>query len=45
LWSTGERYYLTAEDTALRRLEDLVGGERLRRIAWAGGKALYTNLD
>jgi len=45
LWSTEERYFLAAEDTALPRLEGLVGGERLRRIAWAGGKALYTNLD
>jgi len=45
LWSTGDRYYLAAEDTAPPRLEGLVGRERLRRVAWAGGKALYTNLD
>ena len=45
LWSRAERCYLTAEDTALPRLENLVGRERLRRAAWAGGKGLYTNLN
>jgi hypothetical protein len=43
-WSTEQRYYLLAGDSALPRLEKLAGRERLRRIAWAGGKALYTNL-
>jgi hypothetical protein len=45
LWSSAQRYYLTAEDPALPRLERLAGRERLRRVAWAGGKGLYTNVD
>jgi len=44
-WSEAQRYYLVAEDTALPRLERLLGREGLRRVAWAGGKGLYTNLD
>lgn len=45
LWQGSARCCLAAEDTALLRLEGLVGRERLRRVAWAGGKGLYTNLD
>ncbi len=43
-WSTAERYYLLAEDTARPRLAKLAGPGGLRRVAWAGGKGLYTNL-
>lgn len=44
LWSAPERYYLTAEDRQLPRLERLVGRDRLVRVAGAGGKSLFTNL-
>ncbi len=45
LWDSPGPYYLAAEDTALPRLERLVGAERLRRVAAAGGKSLYTNRE
>lgn len=44
IWSAAERYYLLAEDAARPRLEKLAGPGGLRRLAWAGGKGLYTNL-
>ena len=44
LWSTPQRYYLVANDLALRRLEPLVGRDKLNIVAAQGGKFLATNL-
>ena len=44
LWSTPQRYYLVANDLALRRLEPLVGRDKLNIVAAAGGKFVATNL-
>jgi len=44
LWSTPQRYYLVANDFALRRLEPLVGRDKLNIVAAAGGKFVATNL-
>jgi len=44
LWSTSQRYYLVANNFALRRVEPLVGREQLHIVAESGGKFLATNL-
>lgn len=44
LWSTPQRYYLVANDFALRRLEPLVGRDHLYIVAESGGKFVATNL-
>jgi 4-amino-4-deoxy-L-arabinose transferase-like glycosyltransferase len=44
LWSTPQRYYLVANDFALRRLEPLVGRDQLHIVAESGGKFVATNL-
>ncbi len=44
LWSTPQRYYLVANDFALRRLEPLVGRDKLHIVAASGGKFVATNL-
>jgi 4-amino-4-deoxy-L-arabinose transferase-like glycosyltransferase len=43
LWSSGERYYLTAEGPQLARLKGIVGAEALRVVKESGGKYLLTN--
>ncbi len=43
LWHGPERQYLLAAETAIPRLEKLVGKERLNTIACSGGKALLSN--
>jgi len=43
LWSSAERYYLVAADSARPRLESVVGAASLRVVAAAGGKTLYSN--
>ena len=44
VWLTSERYYLVADNSALRRLEPLVGRDKLNLVAASGGKFLATNL-
>ena len=44
LWSTPQRYYLVANYFALRRLEPLVGRDKLNIVAASGGKFVATNL-
>ena len=44
LWSTQQRYYLVANDLALKRLAPLVGRDKLNIVAAAGGKFVVTNL-
>ncbi len=44
LWSTPERYYLVAFDSALPRLQRLVGREKLNIVAESGGKFVVTNV-
>jgi len=44
LWSTPQRYYLVANAFALRRLEPLVGRDKLHIVAESGGKFVATNL-
>jgi 4-amino-4-deoxy-L-arabinose transferase-like glycosyltransferase len=43
MWPGPERLYLVAADTAIPRLQKLLGGEALRAVARSGGKALYSN--
>jgi hypothetical protein len=43
LWLKAERAYLVARDSALPRLQPLVGGARLDVVAASGGKVLLTN--
>ena len=43
LWSTPERYYLVASNSALPRLKRLVGREKLNIVAQGGGKFVFTN--
>ena len=43
LWLTPTRYYLVAAESALPRLENLVGRDRLVTVASSGGKVLLTN--
>jgi hypothetical protein len=44
LWLSPTRYYLAASQSALPRLEALVGRDRLVNVASGGGKTLLTNL-
>lgn len=44
LWQTPARYYLVASESALPRLESLVGREKLNVVAESGGKFVVTNL-
>jgi 4-amino-4-deoxy-L-arabinose transferase-like glycosyltransferase len=43
IWTTPQRYYLVAGDSALPRLERLVGRDKLNLVATSGGKFLATN--
>jgi 4-amino-4-deoxy-L-arabinose transferase-like glycosyltransferase len=43
LWSGLDRYYLVASRSALPRLEELAGRERINVVAESGGKVLLTN--
>jgi 4-amino-4-deoxy-L-arabinose transferase-like glycosyltransferase len=43
LWLTPERYYIVANESAMPRLEKLVGSEKLNLVAESGGKVLLTN--
>lgn len=43
LWATPERYYLVTSETALPRLENEVGRDRLNVVAESGGKYVFTN--
>ena len=43
LWRTPGRYYIFARDTALDRLQSLVGKEALTSVGASGGKLLLTN--
>ena len=43
-WNTAERSYLVASRSALPRLQNLVGSERLNVVAESGGKVVLTNL-
>ena len=43
LWLTDERYYLVASQTAVPRLEKLVGRQKLYVLAASGGKVVLTN--
>ena len=43
LWGSPERYYLLAPETAVPRLEKVVGRDRLHTLAQSGGKALFSN--
>ena len=43
LWMKPERYYLVANESAMPRLEALVGQEQLHLVKESGGKLLLTN--
>lgn len=43
LWVEPKRYYLLATESAVGRLEDLVGRSQLALVAESGGKFLFTN--
>jgi 4-amino-4-deoxy-L-arabinose transferase-like glycosyltransferase len=43
LWNTAGRYYLVAENPQIPRFRKLVGEDRLRVVATAGGKTLFVN--
>jgi 4-amino-4-deoxy-L-arabinose transferase-like glycosyltransferase len=43
LWVEPQRYYLLATESAVGRLEDLVGRSQLTLVAESGGKFLFTN--
>jgi len=43
LWLRPERYYIVANESAMPRLEGLVGGQELSLITESGGKVLLTN--
>ena len=43
LWLKPDRYYVLAQDSALPRLEALVGRQQLDLVAESGGKVLLTN--
>jgi hypothetical protein len=44
MWNTAERSYLVASRSALLRLQNLVGSDRLNVVAESGGKVVLTNL-
>ncbi len=43
LWLEPDRFYVVAKQSAMPRLEDLVGSERLNMVAASGGKMILTN--
>ncbi len=43
LWLKPQRYYIVAQDSAVPRLEALVGRVQLDPVAESGGKVLLTN--
>ena len=43
LWLTPARYYVVTKLTAVPRLTQLVGDDRLHVVATGGGKIVYTN--
>lgn len=43
LWLSSQRWYLVAEEAQLRRVERLVGRQRLFLVKASGGKGLWTN--
>ncbi len=43
LWVEPQRYYLLATESAVGRLEDLVGSSQLALVEESGGKYLFTN--
>jgi hypothetical protein len=43
LWSKPARFYLVTKNSAVPRLDDLVGQEKLYLVAAGGGKLVYTN--
>jgi hypothetical protein len=43
LWSKPARYYLVTKNSAVPRLDGLVGRQRLYLVASSGGKLVYTN--
>jgi hypothetical protein len=44
LWQTPTRYYLVVSDSAIPRLQQLVGQEKLNVVAESGGKFVLTNI-
>jgi 4-amino-4-deoxy-L-arabinose transferase-like glycosyltransferase len=44
LWLTPTRYYLVASESAMPRLQKLVGQEKLNVVTQSGGKFVLTNL-
>jgi hypothetical protein len=43
LWSKPARYYLVTKNSAVPRLDSLVGRQKLYLVAASGGKLVYTN--
>jgi hypothetical protein len=43
IWQRPERYYIFAKETAVGRLESLVGRNQLNVLEESGGKLLLTN--
>lgn len=43
LWLGPQRFYIVAKDSAVPRLEALVGGQALTAVAVSGGKVVFTN--
>jgi len=43
LWLRPERFYIVASDSAVSRLENLLGREQLSLVAASGGKVVFTN--
>lgn len=43
LWTSAKRYYLAIEGPSMKRIETLVGRERLHIVKASGGKFLLTN--
>jgi Dolichyl-phosphate-mannose-protein mannosyltransferase len=43
LWSKPTRYYLVTKESAVPRLDSLVGEQKLHLVAASGGKLVYTN--
>ena len=44
LWMTPTRYYLVVSESAMPRLEKLIGQEKLNVVAESGGKLVLTNI-
>ncbi len=44
LWLTPARYYLVVSESAMPRLQELVGQEKLNVVAESGGKFVLTNI-